>query len=139
MTEDNVPFETDPELYLRWRQEAMPVELQDEDFNTLAAYAERRLEAPEVDRVESLLAAEPVLLDAVLAARHAPPVENVVQFRPRPQIVRTGRLTWAALAASILVMSYAGYSLGVATQEAIEPASNGTILDLIDLTAGSLG
>jgi hypothetical protein len=138
MTKESVPFETDLELYRRWRGEVSSPELQDEDFNALAAYAERQLDAAETDRVEALLAAEPVLLDAVLAAR-ALVTDTVVQFRPRPRIVPNGRLTWAALAASILLMSYAGYSLGVATQEAIEPSSNGTTLDLIDPTAGSLG
>jgi hypothetical protein len=140
MTDESAPFETDPELYRQWRQAMRPIELQDEDFNALAAYAERRMEATEIDAVETLLAAEPALLDAVLAARAAvADTDNIVRFQPRPQVAQPRRLIWAALAASILLTSYAGYSLGVATQEAIEPTNSGTTLDLIDLTAGSLG
>src|SRR5579859_6247623 len=147
MMMDDPPFEPDPSLVARWRAAGgvQPVESEAAgpaatapDALTLAAYAEGRLDAAEAERVEAALAADPELLDTLLALRLPPATETpsaalirsaqalvsapsaadpvVVPFGRRPaREVPPPRLkawlAWGAVAASLLLVSLAGFDL----------------------------
>jgi anti-sigma factor RsiW len=108
------------------------------DALTLAAYAEGRLPPAERDIVDELLAEYPELAADVAVARQSAATsggsgdalsgviaracalvpasdDRVVAFRPKPRGAGAGwrdTARWSALAASFLIVSYVGFSLG---------------------------
>lgn len=141
----------DGALWRRWQAVASS---DAPDFMTLAAYADGRLDAQQRAAVERLLAldsdiraaVDPDIDDAQVsdaavartieratALVAAPAASNVVAFTARPVAVR--RLTeWAALAASIALVSWLGFALGTNTYSAlaIDPAASSDIHDVFD-------
>jgi hypothetical protein len=119
-------------LWRRWRSAAAPGAVAALDPLLLAAYAEDRLGGAELDAVEEWLTAHPMLADDILAARRAaqaalpetPPAmaaraaalvrEAGVQIlafrRPAPRW-RTAA-AWGGMAASLMVTSLVGFTLG---------------------------
>jgi anti-sigma factor RsiW len=125
-------------LWRRWRaeQQAVPRAGAAPGALWLAAYADGRLDEANIDAVEAWLADDPVALDDAIAARRAvraalpdapeamiaraadlvaPGAANVVPLRPRaPQPRRAWRtaFAWSGIAASLLVTSLFGFTLG---------------------------
>jgi plasmid stabilization system protein ParE len=139
---DDPPFEPDRALFERWRGTAEPMATgptAPPDALLLAAYAEGRLTGADAERVEAALAADPELLDTLLALRLPPETATpsaalirsaqalvtagpvVVPFTRRNTAAgRTpGRvnawLAWGAVAASLLLVSMVGFDLGMRT------------------------
>ena len=157
MMMDDPPFEPDRALFARWRARdadapAMP------DALTLAAYAEGRLDEAAAESVEAALAADPDLLETLLALRAPPEPEAasaalirsaqalvraepvVVPFPTRkPAAARPVKawLAWGAVAASLLLVSVAGFNLGAATSHAVDTTAAGdeSPSDLLDLSS----
>jgi hypothetical protein len=150
MMMDDPPFEPDRALFARWRAAADQAAAL--DALPLAAYAEGRLGEAEAAPIEAALAADPALLDTLIALRFVaetaapspgliataqalvPAKANpvLVAFRPRASLV--GRIAaWGAVAASLLVVSLAGFDLGVRTEHAVSAeAGYDAPADLLD-------
>ena len=154
----------DAELYRRWRR----AEGGDApDALTLAAYAEGRLAPEEAEAVGRLLAAHPGAAEdleiaraldglglpprdalaervaARAAALVAPPAPNVVPFPTRqPRFLMRQAGSWAALAASVAITAWLGFSLGADTYARLagdEHAAAGFDSDLLDPPSGLFG
>src|SRR5579859_7544795 len=104
MMMDDPPFEPDPSLVARWRAAGgvQPVESEaagpaatGPDALTLAAYADGRLDAAEAERVEAALAADPELLDTLLALRLPPATET-----PSAALIRSAQALVSAASAA---------------------------------------
>ena len=160
MTMDDPPFEPDRALFERWRAAAGSDAPRDAlDALTLAAYAEGRLDEAAAERVEAALAADPELLDTLLALRApaeaalpsqeliraaqalVPPAEAVVVPFARPAAAARplkAWLAWGALAASLLLVSTAGFGVGMLTGSAVNAtatSSDESPSDLLDLSS----
>lgn len=163
---EDPPFEPDKALAARWRAAAAAASASEiPDALTLAAYAEGRLDETEAEAVEAALAADPELLDTLLALRTLPEPEAasaeliraaqalvraepvVVPFHSRkPAPMRPVRawLAWGAVAASLLLVSVAGFDLGMATSHTLSAPNAGDVspselLDLSGLTSDDIG
>jgi len=167
MMMDDPPFEPDRALFARShaaRDAAAPVPALP-DALTLAAYAEGRLDDAAAEAVEAALAADPDLLETLLALR-APaepesasaklvhsaqalvPAEPVVvpfpaRKRVAPRPVKAW-LAWGAVAASLLLVSVAGFDVGLATGHNVSATTAGDdspsdLLDLSGLTGDDIG
>ncbi len=160
---DDPPFEPDRALVARWRDAAPAPEAP--DALTLAAYAEGRLDDTEAEAVEAALAADPELLESLLALRAPVDAETastalirsaqalvraeavVVPFPGRKPVAArpvTAWLAWGAVAASLLLVSVAGFNLGVATGHTADAISavdesSSDLLDLSSLTGDDVG
>jgi hypothetical protein len=134
-------------LWRRWRSAAgrdAPVAL---DPLLLAAYAEDRLKAAEIDRVEEWLAAHPAAVEDILAARRAaqsalpesPPAlvaramallhhgdVQVLAFR-RPVPRWRAAATWSCMAASLVIASVVGFNLGSDVYTSFAGAGSGAV------------
>ncbi len=166
MMMDDPPFEPDRALFARWhaaRDAAAPAPALP-DAVTLAAYAEGRLDDAAAEAVEAALAADPDLLETLLALRAPPQPEAaaavirsaqalvraepvVVPFPVRkPGAARPVKawLAWGAVAASLLLVSVAGFDMGLATGHDVSATSAGDdspsdLLDLSGLTGDDIG
>ena len=167
---DDPSFQAGKALFQRWRAASHPAMPTDTapDALTLAAYAEGRLSDAEMALVEAALASDPALLDTLLALRLADAPETpsialvqaaqvLVPAQEHPVVVpfpaRRGGgasrvnawLAWAAVAASLMIVSVAGFDLGIRTEHAVSAAdANGTdsagdLLDLTDLSGDDIG
>lgn len=167
---DDPSFQAGKALFQRWRAASHPAMPTDTapDALTLAAYAEGRLSDAEMALVEAALASDPALLDTLLALRLADAPETpsialvqaaqaLVPAQEHPVVVpfqaRRGSgasrvnawLAWAAVAASLMIVSVAGFDLGIRTEHAVSAAdANGTdsagdLLDLTDLSGDDIG
>jgi hypothetical protein len=155
MMMDDPPFERDRALFAQWRAAAAEPMASAPDALLLAAYAEGRLTEAEAAPVEAALAADPALLDTLLALRQpAEPAQPstmsiqaaqalvagqsdpvVVPFRRRAAGLGrfSGGLAWAAVAASLLLVSMVGFDLGVRTEHVVNAtASADSPSDLLD-------
>lgn len=168
MMMDDPPFEPDKALAARWRSARAIDRAPDRpDALTLAAYAEGRLDEAAAEAVEAALAADPELLDTLLALRAPiePEVASVALIRsaqslgrgepvvvpfpaPRPGAAAPrpvkAWLAWGAVAASLLLVSAAGFDLGLKTEHTINATaaiddSPSDLLDLSDLTGDDVG
>jgi hypothetical protein len=167
MMMDDPPFEPDRALFARWhaaRDAAAPA-LAQPDALTLAAYAEGRLDEAAAEAVEAAFAADPHLLETLLALRAPPEPETasaklihsaqalvraepvVVAFPARrpvaPRPVKAW-LAWGAVAASLLLVSVAGFDMGLATGHSVSATAAGDdspsdLLDLSGLTGDDIG
>lgn len=161
------PFDRDPALARRWLDAAAALPAPDApDALTLAAYAAGRLDDAAAEAVEAALAADPVLLDTLLALRQPPETEipstalirsaqalvaprtgeggtghaGILPFRrntsdhKRSSIGRArGWLAWGAVAAGLMIVSTAGFNLGMRTAEAFNPPMTADVTsDLLD-------
>lgn len=163
---DDPPFEPDRALFARWHaaRDAAATAPALPDALTLAAYAEGRLGEAAAEAVEAALAADPELLDTLLALR-APPraaasaalirsAQALVRAEPvvvpfpvrKPAAARPVRawLAWGAVAASLLLVSVAGFNLGAATSHAVDTTAAGDespsdLLDLSSLAGDDIG
>ena len=126
----------------------------------LASYAERQSTETEAAMIEAALARDLALLDDLLAARHPGPVgaasasvierAQVLVSKPAeiiPFTARRGRsvtglraaVVWGAAAASLCLVSLAGFTLGVQTQQSIESPASATPVDLLGQGDGPIG
>jgi hypothetical protein len=167
MMMDDPPFEPDRALFARWhaaRAAAAPAPAQP-DALTLAAYAEGRLDEAAAEAVEAALGTDPELLETLLALRAPPEPETasaefirsakrlvraesvVVPFPTRkpvaPRPVKAW-LAWGAVAASLLLVSVAGFDMGLATGHSVSATTAGDdspsdLLDLSGLTGDDIG
>ena len=165
MMMDDPPFERDRALFARWRAATAEPLAMAPDALLLAAYAEGRLSEAEAEPVEAALAADPELLDMLLALRR--PVESasptpglirsaqalvadrpdpvVVPFRPRNAGLGrvSGSLAWGAVAASLLLVAMVGFDLGVRTEHAVNATtlydSPSDLLDPSSLSGDDIG
>jgi anti-sigma factor RsiW len=128
----------DRRLWRRWQALGADSRAAEPDALLLAAYAEGRLSEAEAEPVEAWLAATPDALSDVIAARTTyqrpprlvfehvlakaselvpgeatPAGAEIIPFRPRLSQWRTA-IAWSGLAASILCVSLAGFSMGSA-------------------------
>ncbi|HLJ62469.1 MAG TPA: hypothetical protein VKT70_00060 [Stellaceae bacterium] len=108
-------------LWRRWRQAQAQNRGAEIDPMALAAYAEGRLLEEDADAVEARLALEPALIEDILFARNATPtlapaalVARLKALPPAPPRRHWQGTTpwWGALAASVMVASFVGFSLG---------------------------
>ena len=167
MMMDDPPFEPDRALFARWHAardaDAAAPELP--DALMLAAYAEGRLDEAAAEAVEAALVVDPDLLDTLLALR-APPepeaasaalihsAQTLVRAEPvvvpfpvrKPAAPRPVKawLAWGAVAASLLLVSVAGFNLGAATSHAVDTTAAGDespsdLLDLSSLAGDDIG
>jgi anti-sigma factor RsiW len=164
MMMDDPPFEPDKALAARWLavRDTAPAT---PDALTLAAYAEGRLDDAAAEAVEAALAADPDLLDTLLALRAPPEIESasaalilsaqslvraepvVVPFpsrKPAPSHPVKAWFAWGAVAASLLLVSVAGFNMGLATGHPADAATAGDespsdLLDLSGLTGDDIG
>jgi hypothetical protein len=136
-------------LWRRWRSAAGPDAPVALDPLLLAAYAENRLAAAEIDRVEEWLAANPAAVEDILAARRAahsglpdsPPAlvaratallhhgdgqAQVFAFR-RPVPRWRAVATWSCMAASMLIAGVVGFNLGSDVYASLAGASSGAL------------
>ena len=145
-------------LWRRWRSAAASAMTAGAEPNplVLAAYAENRLPPHAVEAVEDWLAAHPEALQDVLAARQAarealPAASPAVLARAAALVVEgnaqvlpfrhpatrvtswRGAIAWGALAASLLVTSLVGFTLGsdayVSLARSTSPALGHELLD----------
>ncbi len=121
----------DRALWRRWR-DTTDLTAAEPDALALAAYAEGRLDEAAAEAVELWLAEHPESIGDIVAARaigqrpprlvfnnivaHAselvPGSENVVAFR-RPAVSSwRNALAWASIAASLVLVSFGGFSMG---------------------------
>lgn len=128
----------DAALWRRWRYASASADSPgvEPDEMTLAAYAEGRLDAAALEAVEDWLAVNPQAVQDIVAARQAGAalamavpaavVERasalvaggsgtVLPFRRRASADWRATAAWAAMAASIVVASLAGFEMGNST------------------------
>jgi hypothetical protein len=144
-------------LWRRWRSAAAPGPAADPDPLLLAAYVENRLGAADLDTVEEWLAADPALLEDSLAARRAAQAAlpeaspaiiarasalvrssevGVVAFR-RPVQRWRAMAAWGGMAASLVVTSLVGFTLGTSTYGNFAGSSLATLSqELLDPPTG---
>lgn len=149
----------DSALWRRWRLAADKTAGAEPDELTLAAYAEDRLAADMVEAVEDWLAENPDAVADLLAARRAvatpaplandavmaraaalvgPGTAQILSLR-RPMTGPSWRRTaaWGAMAASILVASFAGFVTASNTYVALTGGSSLTVgQELLDPPTG---
>jgi hypothetical protein len=147
-------------LWRRWRSAAASdaAAMTEPDPLLLAAYAEHRLAPEAAEVVEDWLAAHPEAITDILAARRAadaPPAApqpvlaraaalvvasdgQVVAFRPAPRRADwSTAIRWGAMAASILVTSLLGFTLGNDTYANFASANGRTLVqELLDPPTG---
>lgn len=156
---DDAPFQPDRTLYERWRSHAsVPADADAElDPMQLAAYLEGRLGEDEAAPLEQLLAADPAALDDLIACDPVTPeipsaafitraqalvgTATVLPFAPRaapPRRVMTAWAAWGAVAASLVLISLVGFSLGMQTERNFNGSTGiGTSIDILDQSSGS--
>jgi anti-sigma factor RsiW len=160
---DDAPFEPDRALFARWRDATPAPALP--DALTLAAYAEGRLDDAAIEAVEAALAADPELIETLLALRAPAQTEtaSAVLIRSAQALVRAepivvpfpsrkaaaprpvkAWLAWGAVAASLLLVSVAGFNLGLETGHSVGVGAAGDdspsdLLDLSSLTGDDIG
>lgn len=150
-------------LWRRWRSAAGSgmAAMAEPDPLLLAAYAEQRLAPEAAEAIEDWLAAHPEAIADILAARQAgddtalPAPQSVlaraealvtaddgqvVAFR-RPTVPRQAgwgaAMRWGAMAASLLVTSLVGFTLGNDTYANLASTSSRTVMqELLDPPAG---
>lgn len=151
---DDAPFQPDRTLYERWRsRESVPAETDIElDPMVLAAYLEGRLSEDESVPLERLLAADPAALDDLIACDPVTPeipsaafvsraqalvgTATILPFAP-PRRVVTAWAAWGAVAASLVLISLVGFSLGMQTERNFNGSVGlGTSIDIIDQSSG---
>lgn len=157
---DDAPFQPDRTLYERWQsRESVPADTDAElDPMVLAAYLEGRLSEDESVPLERLLSTDPAALDDLIACDPVTPeipsaafisqaqalvgTATVLPFAPReapPRRVMTAWAAWGAVAASLVLISLVGFSLGMQTERNFNGSIGlGTSIDIIDQSS-SLG
>ena len=155
---DDAPFQPDRTLYERWRShESVPADADAElDPMLLAAYLEGRLGEDEAAPLEQLLAADPAALDDLIACDPVTPEipsaafiaraqalvgsATILPFAPRavpPRRVVTAWAAWGAVAASLVLISLVGFSLGMQTERNFNGSTGiGTSIDILDQSSG---
>jgi hypothetical protein len=155
---DDAPFQPDRALYERWRShESVPADADAElDPMILAAYLEGRLGEAESAPLEQLLAADPATLDDLIACDPVTPetpsaafvartqalvgTPTILPFAPRaapPRRVVTAWAAWGAVAASLVLISLVGFSLGMQTERNFNGSTGiGTSIDILDQSSG---
>ena len=155
---DDAPFQPDRTLYERWRShESGPADADAElDPMLLAAYLEGRLGEDEAAPLEQLLAADPAALDDLIACDPVTPeipsaafisraqtlvgTATILPFAPRaaqPRRVVTAWAAWGAVAASLVLISLVGFSLGMQTERNFNGSTGiGTSIDILDQSGG---
>lgn len=154
---DDAPFQPDRTLYERWRShESVPAELTELDPMLLAAYLDGRLDEDQAATLEQLLAADPAALDDLLACAPVTPEIPSAAFiaraqalvgsaailpfalRPaRPRRMVTAWAAWGAVAASLVLISLVGFSLGMQTERNFNGSTGvGTSIDILDQSSG---
>jgi len=167
---DDAPFQPDRTLYERWRSHESisakpPTESAEPsaelDPMLLAAYLEGRLGEADAVPLERLLAADPAALDDLIDWRAQPivpeaasaafirraqdlvPAATILPFVPRPAPNRpavTAWAAWGAVAASLVLISLVGFSLGMQTERNFNGSTGvGTSIDILDQSSGLLG
>jgi anti-sigma factor RsiW len=160
---EDPPFEPDRALAMRWRRARSgpiapePMAAVPLDPSLLAAYVEGRLSEAESLPVEMALAADPALLDTLIALRQPaiPAIPSAALIRSAqalvagaadPVVVPFARrsaerrgfkawVAWGAVAASLLIVSTAGFSLGMSTGGVADtPPGLESPSDLLDLS-----
>lgn len=155
------PFDGDPALARRWLDTAAALPAPETaDALTLAAYAEGRLDDAAAEAVEAALAADPALLDTLLALRQpaATAIPSIALIRSAQALVAPtgqasilpfrrnitahshspiararGWLAWGTVAAGLMIVSMAGFNLGIHTAEAFNPPAVADMTsDLLD-------
>jgi hypothetical protein len=151
------PFEPNRPLFERWRSSTIAPVVPEPDMLTLAAYLDSRLDETAAESVEAALATNPDLLDALLELKQPLELESpsrnlieqaqalvpvaqapvVVSFRRQNRAIGAWA-AWAAVAASLVVVSLVGFDVGVRTEQAISgPAGSETSNDLFFQSSGS--
>jgi hypothetical protein len=150
---DDAPFQPDRTLYERWRShESVPADADAElDPMLLAAYLEGRLGEDEAAPLEQLLAADPAALDDLIACDPVTPeipstafiaraqalvgTATILPFAPRRVV--TAWAAWGAVAASLVLISLVGFSLGMQTERNFNGSTGiGTSIDILDQSSG---
>ena len=155
---DDAPFQPDRTLYERLRShESQPAEsLLELDPMLLAAYLDGRLGEDEAAPLEALLAADPTALDDLIACDPVTPEipsaafiakaqalvggATVLPFTPRsapPRRLVAAWAAWGAVAASLVLISLVGFSLGMQTERNFNGSTGlGTSIDILDQSSG---
>lgn len=155
---DDAPFQPDRTLYERWQSHAsVPADPLDAlDPMLLAAYLEGRLDEDEAAPLERLLATDPAALDDLIACDPVAPeipsaafiaraqglvgTAQILPFAPRPAAPRRAVAAWAAwgaVAASLVLISLVGFSLGMQTEQNFNGSTGiGTSIDILDQSSG---
>jgi len=154
---DDAPFQPDRTLYERWRpHESLPADVVELDPMILAAYLDGRLDEVQAATLEQLLAADPAALDDLLACDPVTPeipsaafiaraqalvgTAPILPFAPRPAPPRrmvTAWAAWGAVAASLVLISLVGFSLGMQTERNFNGSTGvGTSIDILDQSSG---
>jgi len=155
---DDAPFQPDRTLYERLRShESVPAKSPlDLDPMLLAAYLEGRLGEAEAAPIEAILAADPAALDDLIAYDPVTPEipsaafitkaqalvggATILPFAPRPAPPRrlvTAWAAWGAVAASLVLISLVGFSLGMQTERNFNGSTGiGTSIDILDQSSG---
>ncbi|MDB5361452.1 MAG: hypothetical protein JWO51_2749 [Rhodospirillales bacterium] len=155
---DDAPFQPDRTLYERWRshESGSADPTAELDPMILAAYLEGRLSEDDAAPLERLLAADPAALDDLLACDPVTPEissaafvaraqalvagTTVVPFAPRaaaPRRIVTAWAAWGAVAASLVLISLVGFSLGMQTERNFNRSTGvGTSIDILDQSNG---
>ena len=147
-------------LWRRWRHASASAESAgaEPDEMTLAAYAEGRLDPAATEAVEDWLAINPQAMQDIVAARQAEAAlamaapaavvdraaalvaggGTVLPFRRRASPDWRAAAAWAAMAASILVASLAGFEMGNSTYATLAGGSTAVSLgqELLDPPIG---
>jgi len=153
---DDAPFQPDQTLYERWRSHESVPAVAELDPMLLAAYLDGRLDEAQAAMLEQLLAADPAALDDLLACEPVTPEipsaafiaraqtlvggAAILPFAPRPAPPRrmvTAWAAWGAVAASLVLISLVGFSLGMQTERNFNGSTGvGTSIDILDQSSG---
>jgi hypothetical protein len=162
---DDAPYQFDRTLYERWRShESAPAEAPAAlDPMLFATYLGGRLDEADAAVLEQLFAADPEALDDLIDSGAHPvvpeipsagfilraqalipatpavrPEAAVLPFAPRPRVAAWA--AWGAIAASLVLISLVGFSLGMQTERNFNGATGiGTSIDILDQSSGLLG
>jgi len=153
---DDAPFQPDQTLYERWRSHESVPAVAELDPMLLAAYLDGRLDEAQAAMLEQLLAADPAALDDLLACEPVTPEipsaafiaraqtlvggAAILPVAPRPAPPRrmvTAWAAWGAVAASLVLISLVGFSLGMQTERNFNGSTGvGTSIDILDQSSG---
>jgi hypothetical protein len=143
---DDAPFRPDRTLYERWRShESLPVECPELDPVLLAAYLDGSLNEAEAAMLEQRLAADPVAPEIpsarfIARAQALVGTATILPFAPRPAAPRrmvTAWAAWGAVAASLVLISLVGFSLGMQTERNFNGSTGlGISIDILDQSSG---